>query len=252
MNSSKTLVVLAAISLAQWGVATGSVQAGPVFFGPTPYLSAADIPAGFYLGGAPDGLEDFEDASLDFGIAASVGAPFGPGDIADSVDADDGTIDGFGNLGRTWFSGGGPAGITFTFPSLVTAAGIVWTDGAGTTTVEAFGPGMVSLGTVGPVAIADGDITGATAEDRFFGAQDPNGILAIKLSNTSGGIEVDHVQFGSAPDPAAVPTLPKWGTLVLLILLIGSAVRVVRRSPARSAFESRQAMRSRRATNSPA
>jgi hypothetical protein len=91
---------------------------------------------------------------------------------------------------------------------------MVWTDGAGTTTFQAFGPGMVLLGTVGPVAIADGGFTGATAEDRFFGVHDLGGILAIKLSNTVGGIEVDHVQYGAAPVQAAVPepaSLAIWG-----------------------------------------
>jgi hypothetical protein len=79
----------------------------------------------------------------------------------------------------------------------------VWTDGAGVTLFEAYGPGMVSLGTVGPVAIADGTYSGSTAEDSFFGVLDPEGIVAIRLSNSIlgpnlFGIEVDHVQFGEA------------------------------------------------------
>ena len=43
------------------------------FVGPSPYLSTGDIPASFYAGGSPTGLEDFEDQSLDFGITASAG-----------------------------------------------------------------------------------------------------------------------------------------------------------------------------------
>ncbi|MEQ1904480.1 MAG: hypothetical protein ABL888_09870 [Pirellulaceae bacterium] len=46
--------------------------------------------------------------------------------------------------------------------------------------------------------IADSEITGQTLEDRFFGARDAGGILAIRLSNSVGGIEMDHVQFGMA------------------------------------------------------
>ena len=190
---------------------TSSVSAAPIYFGPTPYLSAGDIPAGFYAGGVPTALETFEDGTLDFGITASPGSLVIPPSCCpaeiDSVDGDDGVIDGSGVLGHSWFFFAGTPGITFTFSGpLPTAAGIVWTDGAGPTTFEAFGPGMVSLGTIGPVMIADASIFGTTAEDHFFGVQDLGGILAIKLSNVAGGIEVDHVQFGAAalvPVPAA-------------------------------------------------
>ncbi|MEN8008186.1 MAG: FlgD immunoglobulin-like domain containing protein [Candidatus Krumholzibacteriota bacterium] len=180
--------------------------ASPLFVGPYPYLEAADIPAGFYDGGLPDALEDFEDGTLDWGITCPDGSPIFPGSSTDSVDEDDGVIDGLGQDGRSWFYAIGFYGVTFTFSEpLPTAAGMVWTDGAGLVTFEAFGPGMVSLGTLGPVDIADNEYSGATAEDRFFGVKDPGGILAIKLNNLSGGIEVDHVQFGSADPVSAVP-----------------------------------------------
>jgi hypothetical protein len=210
--------------------AASGARAQATFVGPVPYLSRADIPVGFYAGGAPTALEDFEDCVLSFGITASGGYAIGPGPmcvpgggLVDSVDADDGVIDGSGSLGSSWFSGDGPTGVTFTFPSPVTAAGCVWTDGAGTTTFEAFGPGMVSLGTIGPVLIADGNSVGATAEDRFFGVKNPNGIVAIKLSNSCCGIEVDHLQYGVAANP--VPTLPPlgWAALAALLLLAGAS-----------------------------
>ena len=59
---------------------------------------------------------------------------------------------------------------------------------------------MTSLGTYGLFDISDGfgNHAGVTAEGSFFGVQDFAGIVAIKLSNTSSGIEVDHLQFGSA------------------------------------------------------
>lgn len=71
-----------------------------VLWGPTPYLSAADIPAGFYAAG-PAALEDMEDGLLDDlpGVTANAGAvypalpnlpPFQG--LTDSVDADDGII----------------------------------------------------------------------------------------------------------------------------------------------------------------
>ena len=66
---------------------------------------------------------------------------------------------------------------------------------------------MISLGTIGSVAIADDNFLGGTAEDRFFSVQDLDGIYAIKLSNDgAGGIEVDHIQFGiaSVPEPSTM------------------------------------------------
>ena len=54
------LSVLAVVVL--WGVVTSCVSAAPIFFGPTPYLSAGDIPAGFYAGGVPTALENFRTA----------------------------------------------------------------------------------------------------------------------------------------------------------------------------------------------
>jgi hypothetical protein len=128
---------------------TTPASAAAIFWGLTPYLSLGDIPVGFYAGGLPAGLEDFEDGDLDFGILASAGAVIPPGfpGLIDSVDGDDGVIDGSGLAGHSWFFGTGSTGVTFTFTGpLPTAAGIVWTDGAGATTFEAFGPGMVSLG----------------------------------------------------------------------------------------------------------
>ena len=103
--------------------------------------------------------------------------------------------------GHSLFAGSGPAGIDFTFSvavlgALPTEAGIVWTDGGGTTTFEAFDAGGASLGLIGPVSIADGSNFGTTAEDRFFGVRFAGGISKIRISNSSGGIEVDHLQYG--------------------------------------------------------
>jgi len=224
----------AAVGIASIAAASAA-HAQATFVGPVPYLSSADIPAGFYAGGAPAALETFEDCSLSFGITASGGRALGPGGLCgngfglvDSVDADDGVIDGSGTVGTSWFFDDGATGVTFTFPHPVGAAGGVWTDGSGTTTFEAFGPGMVSLGKIGPVSIADGSNAGTTAEDRFFGVQDPGGgIVAIKLSNTVGGIEVDHIQYGGFPAPH-VPALPPLGSVPLALLLLLGAGLVMR------------------------
>lgn len=137
---------------------------------------------------------------------------FGPA-IHDSVDADDGTIDGSGLNGDSYFSDSGATGITFSFDSTVlgdlpTSAGIVWTDGAGQVTFQAFGPGNVPLGTIGPISDAnfpDGSVNGETAENRFFGIIASGGISSIFISNSGGGIEVDHLQYGLNVPASAVP-----------------------------------------------
>ena len=178
------------------------IGAEPIFWGPISYKSENDIPAGFYANG-PTALENFEDGVLNFGITGSAGYPYSGGN-RDSVDGDDGIIDGSGATGDSWYNPSGSTGIIFTFSGpLPTAAGIVWTDGAGSTIFEAFGIGMVSLGQIGPVNIADAYYNGTTGDDHFFGVQYSEGILAIKIRNTSGGIEVDHLQYGTAAIPEA-------------------------------------------------
>jgi hypothetical protein len=198
------VMVVAALLLA------APAQAGTSpYLGPIPYLSAADSP--FDLG-AGFCLEDFEDGVFDVPGASGNGTVLGPGGLTDSVDADDGTIDGFGTSGHSYFGGSGPTGITITFDpvalggSLPTAAGMVWTDGNGTISFEAFDADGVSLGVYGPFDHADASNSGTTGEDRFYGVTNAGGISAIKLTNTSGGIEVDHVQYDGGCDVAMTTT----------------------------------------------
>jgi hypothetical protein len=189
------------------------VDAAPMWYSPTPYLSFADSPfrgvqfSYFYL-------EDFEDRVLNTpGVSVDHGystKPTFPPGSTDSVDADDGVIDGSGNGGNSWFSTPGSGGLTFTFSATVlgtlpTHAGIVWTDGAGLTSFEAFNACGISLGSMAPIAIADSSIYGETAEDRFFGVSDMDGVWKIKISNTEGGIEVDHLQYGAKGTVVPVP-----------------------------------------------
>jgi hypothetical protein len=202
---------------------TGPVLAQATFHGPVPYLSEADRPPGFFAG--PHVLEDFEDGYLDFGVTADLGVVIQPASNTDSVDADDGVIDGSGNGGRTLFAFGT---ITLTFSRTVREAAVVWTDGpAGTgVTFEAFGPGMVSLGVHGPFYHADNVFTGTTAEDRFYGVTDPGGIVAIALSSIDGNlsIELDHLQFTGLADSFCGPAVPNSTGLPGRIVALGSAV----------------------------
>jgi hypothetical protein len=242
---------------ASWVVAAGISHAAiGATVGPTAYTGFADSPfngvdfsAGYFH------IEDFEDALLNVpGVNASAGAPFAPGGITDSVDEDDGAIDGSGTAGNSFFSGGGSAGITFAFDasvlgSLPTHAGIVWTDGSGTIQFEAFDGDGISLGTIGPFSETgspDDNFNGGTAEDRFFGFADAvGGIGSIFISNTAGGIEVDHLQFGGPegvspppppppPPPGGVIPLPAplWAGMAMFATA-GAAYRRITRRPRR-------------------
>jgi hypothetical protein len=191
MRLARALLVALLLS----GTATAATLVGPL-----PYLSQSDSP---FVANGTFHLDDMEDNALNTpGVTPSTGGVIGPSSITDSVDKDDDTVDGSGTGGHSFFSGDGSAGIRFEFDAvalgaLPTAAGIVWTDGEGSYSFEAFDPMGGSLGTLGPFA-ADASVNGETAEDRFLGAYDANGISAIRISNTAGGIEVDHLQYGAA------------------------------------------------------
>ena len=238
---------------AAWAVAIGISQAAlAATVGPTPYTAQAESPffgvdfsAGYFH------VENFEDELLNMpGVTASAGSVFGPGSITDSVDADDGAIDGSGTAGTSFFSGSGAAGISFSFDAevlgaLPTHAGIVWTDGSGTIQFEAFDAEGASLGTIGPFSETgspDDNFNGGTAEDRFFGFADAAGISRIHISNTAGGIEVDHLQYGAGeavspppppPPPGVIPLpAPIWAGMAMFATA-GAAYRRITRRPRR-------------------
>jgi hypothetical protein len=194
-------------------VSDGALAGGGTFLGPTPYLSRADSPFLADINAGLVHLDDFECGFLNVpGVTPSDGLVIPPGfeGLIDSVDADDGAIDGSGLGGHSLFTGSGATGITFTFNQTTlgafpTRVGIVWTDGGGDATFEAFDALGASLGTIGPVAIGDGSNSGTTAEDRFFGVTFAGGISAIKISNNGGGLEVDHLQYGLYPGAVVQP-----------------------------------------------
>lgn len=176
-----------------------------VFLGPTPYLCSGDSPwpitsPGYYL-------ETFEDSILNTPGVTGDGNPTGPGGITDSVDCDDGTIDGSGLMGRSYYGSGNP-GLTFTFNPAAFGGrypqrvGIVWTDGVHNSTpnsvhFEAFDSNGNNLGEI-TGSHPDSKVTSETAEDRFYGIELGSGISKIRIYQTAGccGIEVDHLQYG--------------------------------------------------------
>lgn len=216
---------------------TQLLPSGAVFWaGDSAYLSAADVPAGFFAGGVPAFLDTLEDGSLDGGLTTDASVIIGGAfaGIRDSVDADDGRID--GSCGpQTSTSGcgslfnGGRLTVTFQGAGAPTAFGLVWTDGATAinVTVSATAADGSSLGSVTYGGIGDGSNSATTAEDRFFGVQFAGGIRSLTVVNSGGGIEVDHLQYGVM---AAVPEPGTWALMAVGALALGPLAGRRRRS----------------------
>ncbi len=186
------------------------------YLGPTPYLSATDSPwSGLDFSDGYFHLEDFESApALKPGLSLDTfdfSVPLFPS--ADSVDGDDGDpTDGNCHPCNAWWSGGeGGVMITFdveTLGSYPTHVGLVCTDivpGA-TFIIEGFNPSGGTLGQQASTGLGDDNFSGGTAEDRFVGLVAPEGISAMQIKavgSGSGGLEIDHVQYGAGLVPAA-------------------------------------------------
>lgn len=206
------------------GALAGPVMAGVTFiFDNTPYLEPGDSPFDLSGPGSDFFLEDFEDGLLNTpGLLGFGGEIRFPSNFTDSVDADDGLIDGFGLDGHNYwafFGLGGPVA-RFEFDpkvlgGLPRSVGVVWTDGNtfATTFFEAFGPKGESLG-VTVHLLGDDKHQGATDEDRFLGVTFQGGISAIEVRATLGRIELDHVQYGDIiPAPGVLALLGLSGLL---------------------------------------
>jgi hypothetical protein len=177
--------------------------AAQTMLGPTPYLSSADSP--FEVGSATFVLEDFEDhlfnvpgASAPGGIVTSTQFS---GSIIDSLDGDDGIVgNGACSSCDSLFSSSGSVSIVFdavALGGLPRKAGVVWTDGANNcnVTFKAYDANMVLLGTLTAPGLGDSSNHGTTGEDRFFGIEYAGGIRELYVSNSSGGLELDHLQY---------------------------------------------------------
>jgi RHS repeat-associated protein len=152
-------------------------------------------------------LEDFEDHILNTpGVSAPFGGLvsilYGP-TFHDSVDGDDGILDGSGSNGDTFYNPNAFQGIKFVFNQQVlgnypTHAGLVYTDGynEGETYYEAFGSNGNSLGIRGPFAFPSTTHKGESINDFFLGFYNQGGISAIRIWNTQADIEIDHLQYG--------------------------------------------------------
>ncbi|NNF42862.1 MAG: hypothetical protein HKO59_14050 [Phycisphaerales bacterium] len=183
--------------------------------GATAYTAASDGPwnataadfSYFYL-------ENFEQGAVVVpGLDLDGGAIRAPGAFTDSVDEDDGAVDGFGTFGRSFWNIGDGVTSVLRFDAdelgaLPTHAGLVWTDGnrAADVTFEAFDAAGVSLGSF-IAQLGDDFGNGTTGEDRFLGVEFTGGVSRIEITTSLGGLEFDHVQFGLIPAPPAFALL---------------------------------------------
>jgi hypothetical protein len=219
-------LVLAGGCMLMHGARAGAGVSGPIL----PYTSFADSP---FNGGnfTYFHLETFEEGALTApGVTASAGAAIGPTGLTDSVD-------GGGDNGHSFFSGDGAGGVTFTFDkavlgSLPTVAGIAWTDGELAIHFSAKDANGVSLGTINDSSghgFSGGD--GNPNNYRLFTATNATGISSITISNDSGGIELDHLQYGLAGTSIVTSSVPVpagfWIGLTGLVLA-GSKILTVR------------------------
>lgn len=160
-------------------------------------------------------LEDFEDERINTpGLSGTPGEIFARLSYTDSVDADDGSIDGSGLNGVSFGIRHGTGIIRFMFDAaelseLPTHVGIVYTAGWGDVSFEAFDANNDSLGlhtysNLFPTILPQG----STANDRFIGLIHAGGIRRLSVGTTGGyGIEFDHLQYGHVPEPASLALL---------------------------------------------
>lgn len=213
MKTLKLSLVVGAAALALTSVAS----AGPIFLydSGNNYTSASSSPFAAVSGSSGFWLENFEDGLVNSqGLSTVRGGVRGPDNngFTDSVDGDDGTIDGNGSAGHSYLTYRASGGLTFKFDAAAlggapTYAGLVWTDGNpnAIVTFEAFDTNGQSLGVM-TKQLGDADTgKGETAEDRFLGVEFDGGISMIRISSSFGGIEIDHVQYGYAVVPLPAP-----------------------------------------------
>ena len=150
-------------------------------------------------------LDDFENGMLSApgvtSTSTTTSANSGSPSLVDSVDCDDGVVDGTCVDCDALFSGSGSIQVTFdaqVLGALPTHVGMVWTDGGfgSSVTVTGYDSADQVIYTQTVDGIGDNSNTGTTAEDRFFGIVHYAGVKSVKLANNAGGIEIDHLQYG--------------------------------------------------------
>ncbi|NNF43890.1 MAG: hypothetical protein HKN62_12765 [Phycisphaerales bacterium] len=189
-------------------------EAEPAWLVPpdTPYLEIADSPWLAEEGWGYFWLDNFEMGYVmtpGLTMSADPGYVRAPGTFTDSVDGDDGVIDGSGAEGHSYhamYTDTGGVWLLIEFDPeylevLPTHVGFVWTDGleGAELIVEVFDLERTPMD-ARSVHFGNAAYTGSTAEDRFIGVSHPDGIAGVRLTTTDGGLEIDHVQYGFMPE----------------------------------------------------
>ena len=220
---------LAPLALIALATAVVAPVAHAALLGPSAYSTSADSPFSPFAGFTYFHLEDFDDHLLNTpgvtatpGTASTANSGFA-GSVIDQVGLEGGCPVGGTTVACDTYFGGGT--LTFTFSaavlgSLPDAVGIVWTDGGNPITFQAFDENGISLGIL-VNNHADGSFLGTTADDRFYGATNSGGISSIVITD-SGGIEVDHLQYGLRAAVTPGGSVPEPATLALVALGLGA------------------------------
>ena len=217
-----------------------------IFLPPTPYLSSADSPFEMSELGTTFFFEDFEDGTFDLplGVASWPGVVNGPGSLTDSVDGDDGVIDGSGTGGHSFtptivsvLPTNPPqwqVPLRFDFDESVLgfsphAFGFAWTDGVATDFIwfpSSLGISVEEVdGTRSHIrfdSMMGQSQTGETEEDVFLGVTSDIGIRWALIwhkhqtSTFENHFEIDHLQFGLlVPEPVM-----SWLSLAAALILL--------------------------------
>jgi hypothetical protein len=194
------------------------------------YRGLSDSP--FYANaGGSFHLENFENGSTNALLTAIGGSIRGPSASTDSVDGDDGSVDGSGQGGHSYSTNG--RSMTFRFGNVgghkPTMAGLVFTDGRPNSMIT-FRAWDANGDLIGRVRARLGDLArnGGTAEDRFFGIANDEGISRFRIDSSRAGFEVDHLQF--AYGFSVVPVPPALGLGLAGLAGVGLWQRFKRRT----------------------
>jgi len=166
-----------------------------------PYICASpfsrvSFPSYFHLETWEDGVLNTPGVTVS---ASQLSSTFGAAAI-DSIDCDDGVTDGTcAGCEALWASG--TVELTFdavALGALPTHVGLVWTDGGAgaSVTITAYGSDDQVVDTQTATGIGDQSIYGTVEEDRFFGIVHLAGVKRVVVVNSSGGLEIDHLQYG--------------------------------------------------------
>jgi hypothetical protein len=239
MNMYRVLFAWILLALSGSSAVVGDIT----ILGPSPYLKRDDSPFDMSSLGSSFFLEDFEDSEINFPPGAPLvnGYIREPASSADSVDADDGSVDQSGNLGHSfvptflvvglsdppiWYTSISMTFFSDTLPfrQYPNSFGIVITDGMPggrirLTVFESDDGEHSHLFVPFPFdSLDDGNAT----EDRFVGVTSDTEIEAILIEHFYASsfyeerFEVDHVQFGVlVPEPS-----PAFGICVGLICAV--------------------------------